>query len=245
MYRVKQVAAHKYPFELFKAFHEYYNAALRLRSKYQHQIHIPIGFEVDYIRESSIALIRNLQSTYKFDFFVGSVHHVHTIPIDFDEGMYQKAMSAAGGTEEHLFEAYFDAQFAMLEALKPAIVGHFDLIRLFCADPTKKLKDYGDGVWERVERNVNFIVSYGGLTELNSSSIRKGWDEPYPRKDVCEVSIFVRICWESGKMLISFFVLYSSSLVRVEDLPCLMIAMLSNKLDRTTRKFWHIFITST
>lgn len=120
--------------------------------------------------------------------------------------MYQKAMNLAGGTEERLFEAYFDAQFAMLEALKPAVVGHFDLIRLFCADPTKELKHYGDGVWQRVERNVDFVVSYGGLTELNSSSIRKGWDEPYPRRDVCEVSIFPRSCWESkNKVLTSLF----------------------------------------
>lgn len=192
MYRVKKVAAHQYPFELFRTFSEYYNTALRLRSKYQHQIHIPIGFEVDYIRESSIPLIRNLQSIYKFDFFIGSVHHVHTIPIDFDQEMYQKALSAVGGTEESLFEAYFDAQFQMLEALRPAVVGHFDLIRLFSADPTKGLRDYGAGVWERVERNVAFVVSYGGLTELNSASIRKGWDEPYPRRDVCEVSIFAR-----------------------------------------------------
>lgn len=120
--------------------------------------------------------------------------------------MYQKAIVAVGGTEERLFEAYFDAQFAMLEALRPAVVGHFDLIRLFCADPTKKLREYGDGVWERVERNVDFIVSYGGLTELNSSSIRKGWDEPYPRRDVCEVSIFTRGYWEGKKQGADFYI---------------------------------------
>lgn len=119
--------------------------------------------------------------------------------------MYQKAIAAAGGTEESLFEAYFDAQFAMLEALRPAVVGHFDLIRLFCADPTKNLREYGDGVWERVERNVDFVVSYGGLTELNSSSIRKGWNEPYPRRDVCEVSTFTRNHWESGTKELTFF----------------------------------------
>lgn len=159
--------------------------------------------------------------------------------------MYQKAMDLAGGTEERLFEAYFDAQFAMLEALKPAVVGHFDLIRLFCADPTKGLRNYGDGVWQRVERNVNFVVSYGGLTELNSSSIRKGWDEPYPRRDVCEVSICPRSCWPSkNKVLTSLFVLYSSSLKRVEGSPCPTIAMLSNMWDWATSKFWHILVRS-
>lgn len=144
--------------------------------------------------------------------------------------MYQKAIAAAGGTEERLFEAYFDAQFAMLEALRPAVVGHFDLIRLFCADPTKNLREYGDGVWERVERNVDFVVSYGGLTELNSSSIRKGWNEPYPRRDVCEVSISTRYPLGKRNQGADFFSpLYSSLLERVGDLPCLTIVMLSNK----------------
>lgn len=124
---------------------------------------------------------------------------MHTIPIDFDQATYQKAVDAVGGTEERLFEAYFDAQFQMLEALRPAVVGHFDLIRLFSADPTKDLRDYGNGVWERVERNVTFIVSYGGLTELNSSSIRKGWDVPYPRRDVCEVSGFTLTLEQMGR----------------------------------------------
>lgn len=114
---------------------------------------------------------------------------MHTIPIDFDKPMYSRAVEAVGGSEESLFEAYFDAQYEMLRELKPAVVGHFDLIRLFCDDPEKQLRDYGNGVWERVERNVDFVLSYGGLTELNSASIRKGWNEPYPRRDLCEVSI--------------------------------------------------------
>ncbi|KAI5837966.1 polymerase/histidinol phosphatase-like protein [Morchella snyderi] len=185
----EEIEAHLNPFELFRTFAEYYNTALRLRSRYQHKIELPIGFEVDYIRESSITLINHLQTLYKFDFFIGSVHHVNTIPIDFDKPMYQRAIEAAGGTEKDLFEAYFDAQYKMLKALKPAVVGHFDLIRFFCSDPDKKLADYGRDVVEKVERNVDFICSYGGITELNSSSIRKGWEGPYPKKDVCEIII--------------------------------------------------------
>ena len=170
-----------------------------MRGAYQHQINILIGFELDYIRPTSIPLIQNLRSIYKFDFFIGSVHHVNTIPIDFDKAMYLQAMEKAGGTEERLFEAYFDAQYEMLRQLKPPVVGHFDLIRLFSENPAKPLAGYGPGVWEKVVRNVDFVVGYRGLTELNSASFRKGWDEPYPRRDVAEVSrpLHARPHWES------------------------------------------------
>ncbi|PUU73794.1 polymerase/histidinol phosphatase-like protein [Tuber borchii] len=183
----EETAAHQTPFDLFRNFKDYYDAALRLRARYQHRIHLLVGFEVDYIRPSSIPLIRNLQSIYKFDFFVGSVHHVNTIPIDFDRQMYLRALESVGGTEDKLFEAYFDAQYEMLTRLRPAVVGHWDLIRLFSENPARPLVEYGPGVWNRVERNVNFVLSYRGLTELNSASFRKGWDEPYPRRDLAEL----------------------------------------------------------
>lgn len=156
-----------------------------MRAIYGHQINILVGFEVDYIRESSIQLIQQLREDYKFDVFLGSVHHVNTIPIDFDRDMYLKARATCGGSDEKLFEAYFDAQYAMLQ-LQPPIVAHFDLIRLFSEDPTFPLQSW-PGVWNRVVRNIEFVVKYHGLFELNSASLRKGWDEPYPRRDICEV----------------------------------------------------------
>jgi histidinol-phosphatase (PHP family) len=112
---------------------------------------------------------------------MGSVHHTHTHPIDFDRATYETARAAAGGSDERLFEDYFDSQYEMLQALQPPVVGHFDLIRL--------LSDHRDldGVWERIERNLKFIVSYGGILELNASGLRKGLAEPYPCLPICQV----------------------------------------------------------
>lgn len=177
-------------FDLYRTFADYYEKATFLREKYGDQIHILIGFELDYIRPSSIPLIQTLQKDYKFDLFVGSVHHVNTIPIDFDKEKYLEAKASCGGSEERLFEAYFDAQYEMLTQLSPPIVGHFDLIRLLSDEPTRPLQPW-KGVWERVIRNVEFVVSYGGIVELNSSSLRKGWETPYPQRDVAEVRITI------------------------------------------------------
>jgi histidinol-phosphatase (PHP family) len=162
-----------------------------LRGKYGHQIHILVGFEAEYIRPSSIGMVRELQELYKFDFFIGSVHHVNTIPIDFSKELYQQARAsvAPDASEDHpLFEAYFDTQYTMLKELRPAVVGHFDLIRLMATDDGRSdLMAYGDTVWGKVVRNLEFIKRYNGLIELNSSSMRKGWNTPYPGRDVCRV----------------------------------------------------------
>jgi histidinol-phosphatase (PHP family) len=163
----------------------YFQEALRLREKYAGQIKIVIGLEIDWIRPSSFDLIQRSLTSFPFEFFVGSVHHVHTIPIDYDSPMYIQARDAAGGTDERLFEDYFDIQYEMLTQLKPLVVGHFDLIRLKSDDPNRSLKSL-PGVWERIQRNLGFVAGYGGMIELNSAALRKGLSEPYPKAEICE-----------------------------------------------------------
>jgi histidinol-phosphatase (PHP family) len=157
-----------------------------LQSLYASDIKLLIGTEVDWIRSSSKEFIHTLLDGYRFDLFIGSVHHVHTVPIDFDRNMYLRAREIAGGTDERLFEDYFDLQLDMLQALKPPIVGHFDLIRLLSDAQNASLKRW-DGVWQKALRNLDFIAEYGGIIELNSAALRKGMEEPYPQADICKV----------------------------------------------------------
>lgn len=161
---------------------------------------LPIGFETEWIRPRTLELVKNLQKKYQFDMFVGSVHHVHTIPIDFDKPMYESARTLSGGSDERLFEDYFDSQYEMLQALKPPVVGHFDLIRLFSKDPNGSFQGW-DGVWSRITRNLQFVADYKGLLELNSSALRKGMAEPYPKVEICKVSVlgFVQYYLRSNK----------------------------------------------
>ncbi|KAJ9139338.1 Histidinol phosphate phosphatase H [Coniochaeta hoffmannii] len=161
--------------------------ATRLRALYSPQIHILIGFESEWIRPSDLPRVRALASDPAVDFFVGSVHHAAGIPIDYDAAFYARAVDACGGTEEGLYASYYDSQYEMLTALKPRVVGHFDLIRLLSAEPRRRLKGWGDGtVWEKVERNLGFVAGYGGLLECNTSALRKGLEEPYPGREVAE-----------------------------------------------------------
>ena len=98
------------------------------------------------------------------------------------------AVEQSGSTMKDLskfFLDYLDDQYTMLQRIKPTIVGHFDLCRLF--SPGTRL-DEDPEVWTKVKRNVEFIIAYGGLFEVNAASFRKGWDQAYPGTEVLQVS---------------------------------------------------------
>ena len=142
---------------------------------------------MDWIRESSLDDISHLLRTYELDLFIGSVHHVRGVPIDFSRDLYLEVRNRVeGATEERLFEEYFDLQFDMLTALRPPLVGHFDLIRLLSDQPDGAISRW-PGVWRRVLRNLDLVVANGGVLEINSAGLRKGMEEPYPSAEICKV----------------------------------------------------------
>lgn len=182
--------------------------------------------------------IQNSLARFPFDFFVGSVHHVHTIPIDYDTLLYQKARGIAGGTDERLFEDYFDAQLAMLKALNPPVVGHFDLIRLKSDDPERSFQQW-PAVWEKILRNLDYMAEYGGILELNSASLRKGMTEPYPKAEICKVNSKFRITFkrngnvtrQSPPLITNKKgVCFRNFSHGMADSVCQMTAMVSNRL---------------
>jgi histidinol-phosphatase (PHP family) len=74
----------------------------------------------------------------------------------------------------------------MLQKLNPPVVGHFDLIRLMSDDGNRTFTQWS-GVWSRIVRNLKLIAEYGGVIELNSSALRKGLSEAYPKVEICQV----------------------------------------------------------
>ncbi|KAL8783964.1 MAG: hypothetical protein Q9213_004295 [Squamulea squamosa] len=168
---------------LLDTFRQYYDEARRLQQLYLTDINILIGMEIDWIRPLSRVYIENLLSEFPLELFVGSVHHVHCVPIDYSTALFDEARRISGGSNEKLFEDYFDLQYEMLMALNPPIVGHFDLIRLKSEDPDTGFASM-EGVQHKINRNLAFIASYGGILELNSAALRKGLKEPYPNAEI-------------------------------------------------------------
>lgn len=165
---------------------QYVNQAIQLRDKYQGKLSLPIGFESEWCGPHSLELIQQSLQSYRYDFFMGSIHHVRGVPIDYDEAEYVRARNLVGGTDEYIFGAYFDEQLEMLQAVQPPVVGHFDLIRLKSDHPNVDWRSM-QTIWPRVLRNLDFVASYGGILEINTSALRKGMSEPYPKSEICEV----------------------------------------------------------
>ncbi|TPX12018.1 uncharacterized protein E0L32_007321 [Thyridium curvatum] len=191
--------------------HEAYLAeARRLQEKYAGQgIALLVGFEGEFIRGPEYAgYVRRLAADPRVDYFIGSLHHTCGVPIDFDAEHYARAATAAAiaasssssssgssgssgsefeDAEDALAARYYDEQHEMLAALRPRVVGHFDLVRLLSADPARDPRRAGGGrVWDRVRRNLELVAGYGGWLECNTSALRKGLAEPYPARPVAE-----------------------------------------------------------
>lgn len=169
--------------------------AQRLQAKYADQVHILIGFEGEFIRpEIYSTLVQELAAHPAIDYFMGSLHHTCGVPIDFDKAMWNQARDIAGGTDQLVYAKYYDEQYAMLSALRPKVVGHFDLIRLMSSDPDRDVRNAWSGetaevstaVWEKILRNLKMVRSYDGWLECNSSALRKGLSEPYPSRAIAE-----------------------------------------------------------
>ena len=133
-----------------------------------------IGFEAEYIHPATDAsLITSLltQHSPHLDFFLGSVHHVHTIPIDFDGPTYLRAIAACTPpTPRQLTLDYFTAQHSMLISLRPPIVAHFDLIRLLSETPDGDWRQDAE-VWGAIVKNLEVVKGYGGVLEVNTLSL--------------------------------------------------------------------------
>lgn len=170
--------------------------AQRLQREYASQIHILIGFEAEFIRPNCAAHVRKLAEHPIVDYFIGSVHYVHSTPIDYNKDMFATAREASSRkTEESLYEDYYDLQYDMLKELRPRVVGHFDLVRLMSEDPARDVRQW-KGVWERILRNLALAREQDGWLEVNSAGLRKGLAEPYPGRIIAEVSWHHPIMWD-------------------------------------------------
>ena len=174
--------------KLQQQFSEYFAECRALKEKYKDQIEIYTSFETE-MYEGAVDYIRTLVEATKPDYLVGSVHHVGGIGIDYSPELYQQAQEKAGSLEA-LYCQYFDAQYQLLSALTPAVVGHFDLIRIF--DPDYQNTLTLPEVAQRITRNLAFIKQQELILDFNLRGYKKG-TEPYPSIDVLRQAVAMGI----------------------------------------------------
>jgi histidinol-phosphatase (PHP family) len=170
-------------------FLRYIDEGRRLQRHYAGRIEIFIGFETEAC-SGALEASRRLARILRPDYVLGGVHHVDDIPFDYSEAEYRRAEASAGGPEA-LYCRYFDLQMELIETVRPDVVAHFDLIRLY--DPGYRDRLSQPSVARRIRRNLEAIARYGMILDFNVAALRKGAGEPYPAKPLLEQALEMNI----------------------------------------------------
>jgi len=163
--------------DLAQKFRDFSTTCSDLVNEYSGQIEILRGAEVEIVPESSFA--ENavaLKSDYKLDYLVGSVHWVDEMPFDTSQQDFDKAIDNRGGLEPFLLR-YYELVGEMIEQVKPEVIGHIDLPRLFCEGAPEL---GSDSVMKAVYTAFEKAKAVGCILDLNVGALSKGLAAPYP-----------------------------------------------------------------
>ncbi|MFU8768622.1 MAG: histidinol-phosphatase HisJ family protein [Desulfotignum sp.] len=167
---------------LSERFARYFFAVRKLQADLADRIRIFAGMETEACT-GYLAHVRRLVAEFSPDYLVGSVHHVADICFDYSLQTYQAAVRACGSVED-LYLAYFDRQFEMIEAVRPFVVGHFDLVRIHDPDYAARVRQ--PQIAAKIDRNLDLIRDLNLVMDLNLRPLARGEAEPYPTRSILE-----------------------------------------------------------
>ncbi len=179
-----QQAAGLTPAFLLHRFSLYMKECRRLQEKYRSQIKIFAAIESETYSGYK-EFMPYLITTFQPEYVVGSVHFVDDLGFDYSQEQYEQTAAAVGGKDE-LYCRYFDLQYDMLQFLRPAVVGHFDLIRIF--DPDYKARLLHPEIMARIKRNLALIKELDLIMDFNLRALLKGADEPYISRVILQMA---------------------------------------------------------
>ena len=167
---------------LYERFAAYIRTARELKARFADTLDIYVGFETE-LTSGSLPFTRRLMETFQADYIVGSLHHVDDISFDFSREDYFGAVESLGG-HDNLYRRYFDQQYELIKALNPAVIGHFDLIRIH--DPDYKARLARPEIAARIDRNLQLIADRGLILDFNLAALSKNMYEPYVSVNILE-----------------------------------------------------------
>jgi histidinol-phosphatase (PHP family) len=144
-----------------------------MREKYDNQISILFGIEVDYFpdREDEI---RTALQRFNFDYVIGSVHFMDEWNYDTDKSRYGEF------TNDFLYKWYFQLLQKAVKTGMFDIMGHPDLIKKFNIRPETSQK------W-LYEETASVFAKSGVTIELNTSGKDRLCREFYPGNELLDV----------------------------------------------------------
>jgi len=167
---------------LYERFAAYIKTARELKARFAGTLDIYVGFETE-LTSGALLFTRRLLETFQPDYIVGSLHHVDDISFDFSREHYHRAVASLGG-HDNLYCRYFDQQHELIETLNPAVIGHFDLIRIY--DEHYQTRLVKPEIADRIDRNLTLIADRGLILDFNLAALAKNMDEPYISAKILE-----------------------------------------------------------
>ncbi|MBW2270817.1 MAG: histidinol-phosphatase [Deltaproteobacteria bacterium] len=165
---------------LQRLFRDYVVEARELQERYADRIEILIGYETENLPlQNWKSVMRGLREEHHFDYCVGSVHHLDTQWVDFSKEE-QCSLAEARGGREQMQADYFDAVAELVDALRPEVVGHIDLVRKFDGADAR----FSPQVFAHIERALESVAAAGSRLDVNSGAFRKGLSPVYPLPEI-------------------------------------------------------------
>jgi len=181
------------PADLARTFERYVQTALELRERHADRLELLIGFETEALPVDTWAVkMRELRGSAPFDYIVGSVHSIGDLWVDLNAETSERAARENGGWEA-LRAQYFDQLASLIQALRPEVVGHVDLIRRFEAPDFR----FSAAALRHAEHVFEAALQAGSALEVNAAPFRRGFGPVYPGPQLlaraCELGVPVTL----------------------------------------------------
>ncbi|MHA7110754.1 histidinol-phosphatase HisJ family protein [Sunxiuqinia elliptica] len=152
---------------------------LELREKFQDQITVRYGIEMDYFpgKEKEI---QEIISQLPLDYVIGSVHFIGDWNFDTDKSLYGK------WSNDELYHMYYEL---IQQAAKSGLfdtIGHLDIIKKFRVYPENDQS-------QLIEDTLKVIKQNGLVVELNTGGLDRPCAELTPSPEIVEQCYFHHI----------------------------------------------------
>lgn len=164
----------------------YLSTTEALRHKYQEDISVRIGFEIDYFKNQESALNNHLKPVKdRLDYILGSIHILNFFDgkgaWGFDDSRFRDDYKSYGVDRVYLF--YYQSLRKMIssEHFDFDIIAHFDLPKKFNDIPKNE-----ELVFNEAMKVLTLIKKRDIVMEINTGGLRKDCREQYPSAQIIE-----------------------------------------------------------
>lgn len=162
----------------FEEMETYEKDVLRAREKYAGEIHVALGYEVDFLEGYMDERVLKAD----VDYLIGSVHFINGWGVDNPESVFEYIRR---GIDDVWF-GYFMHVEQMAKSGKFDVVGHIDLIKIFNYLPQSDVR-------ASIENALKAIKQSNMVIEINASGLRKPIGEQYPSRQILEMAYGLEI----------------------------------------------------